>query len=144
MWLHADIKSIPDIVRHYGRTAADRTALIEAGRRITFAELDRSTSRMARAMRRRGVGEGSVIAFIGKNSVPFFEALFGAGKAGCTMLPLNWRLVPAELTAIVQDAQPPSSSSTGSSRPRSKRSPTAALRSSRSWPSTRPPASTAA
>ncbi|WP_114970546.1 long-chain-fatty-acid--CoA ligase [Rhodoferax ferrireducens] len=106
MWLHADITSLPDIVRHHARTTPDKTALIEGGHRMTFRELDQSSNRLAQAVTRLGAGPDSVVAFIGKNSIPFFEILFGVNKAGGTMLPLNWRLVPAELIPIVDDAQP--------------------------------------
>jgi len=106
MWLHADIKLLPDIVRHRARVNPDKTALIEGSRRRTFRELDAATSRMANAIAREGVKPGSVVGFVGKNSIPFFEIMFGAGKAGCTLLPLNWRLAAAELVAIVDDAEP--------------------------------------
>ena len=106
MWHHADIKVLPDIVRHRARLAPDKLALTEGGHRLTFGELDTSSSRIANAVARDGGMPGSVVAFVGKNSVPFFEILFGAGKAGCTVLPLNWRLVPLELAPIVDDALP--------------------------------------
>ena len=106
MWLHADIKILPDIVRHRARTDPDKTALVEGSRRLSFRELDSVTNRVARAIARDGAGPDSVVAFVGKNSIPFFEIMFGAGKAGCTLLPLNWRLAAAELIAIVDDAAP--------------------------------------
>ena len=106
MWLHADVKVLPDIVRHRARVSPDKTALIEGSRRMTFAELDSSTNRIAHAVARDGAAPDSVVAFIGKNSIPFFEILFGAGKAGCAVLPLNWRLAAAELAPIVDDAAP--------------------------------------
>ena len=106
MWLHADIELLPDIVRHRARVSPDKTALIEGSRRLTFRELDASTNRVAQAIAREGAQPDSVVAFVGKNSIPFFEIMFGAGKAGCTVLPLNWRLAAAELVAIVDDAAP--------------------------------------
>ncbi len=106
MWHHADIQSLPDIVRHYARTTPDKTALIEGRHRMTFRQLDRSSNRLAQAAMRHGARPDSVVAFIGKNSIPFFEILFGASKAGCTVLPLNWRLAAPELIPIVDDAQP--------------------------------------
>ena len=57
-------------------------------------------------MAREGVQPGSVVAFIGKNSIAFFDILFGASKAGCTVLPLNWRLATARVDPIVDDALP--------------------------------------
>lgn len=106
MWLHADIKLLPDIVRHRAQVSPDKTALIEGGCRLTFRELDTATNRIAHAIVREGTRPDSVVAFVGKNSIPFFEILFGAGKAGCTLLPLNWRLAAAELVLIVDDAAP--------------------------------------
>lgn len=106
MWLHADIQSLPDIVRHRARTTPGRTALIEGSKKVSFLELNRSSNRVAQAIRRSGAGLGSVIAFIGKNSIPFFETMFGSNKAGCIFLPLNWRLAAAELAPIVDDACP--------------------------------------
>jgi acyl-CoA synthetase (AMP-forming)/AMP-acid ligase II len=106
MWLHADIKNIPDIVRHRARVMPDKTALIEGNRKLSFAELDVSTNRVAQALAREAAAAGSVVAFMGKNSIPYFEILFGTAKAGCTLLPLNWRLAAAELTPIVDDAAP--------------------------------------
>jgi acyl-CoA synthetase (AMP-forming)/AMP-acid ligase II len=106
MWLHADIQAIPDIVRHYARISPDNTALTQGGRIATFGMLDVATSRLANAILARKPPSEAVIAFIGKNSIPFFEVLFGATKAGCAILPLNWRLAAAELAAIVDDACP--------------------------------------
>ncbi|HEY2559485.1 MAG TPA: long-chain-fatty-acid--CoA ligase [Caldimonas sp.] len=106
MWLHADIKVLPDVVRHRARVSPDKTALIEGSRRLTFKELDDRASAVAHAVARDGAKPGSVVAFVGKNSIPFFEILFGASKAGCTVLPLNWRLAAAELIPIVDDATP--------------------------------------
>ena len=106
MWLHADIKLLPDIVRHRARVSPEKTALIEGSRRLTFRELDAATNRVAHAVAREGVRPDSVVAFVGKNSIPFFEIMFGACKAGCTVLPLNWRLAAAELVGIVDDAAP--------------------------------------
>jgi acyl-CoA synthetase (AMP-forming)/AMP-acid ligase II len=106
MWLHADIKSLPDIVRHHARTTPDKTALIEGRNRMSFQELNCSSNRVAQAVTRHGAQPGSVVAFIGKNSIPFFEIMFGCSKAGCILLPLNWRLAAPELVPIVDDAQP--------------------------------------
>jgi len=106
MWLHSDVKVLPDIVRYQARVIPEKTALIEGNRRLTFSELDIKTNVVAHALAREGTQPGAVVAFVGKNSIPFFEILFGASKAGCTVLPLNWRLAPAELGPIVDDALP--------------------------------------
>ncbi|MDY0046129.1 MAG: long-chain-fatty-acid--CoA ligase [Thauera propionica] len=106
MWLHADIASLADIPRHYARVAGERIALMNARRKETFGELDQVSSRLANLIVGCGVPPGSVVAFFGKNSIEYFEAMFAASKAGCTLLPLNWRLSAAELVAVLQDAAP--------------------------------------
>ncbi len=107
MWLHAEVKSLADIPRYYGRTAPERTALISADQRRTFRELDRASNRVAAAILRTRIARNSHIAFLGKNSIEYFELLFGANKAACAMLPLNWRLTSRELAAVVEDSQTP-------------------------------------
>jgi acyl-CoA synthetase (AMP-forming)/AMP-acid ligase II len=106
VWLHADIANVADIVRHHARTGPRRTALVEGRFTLSWGELDEVSSRLAAALRRAGVREGDVVAYLGRNSIPFFEVLYGAAKAGATLLPLNWRLAAPELAAIVEDAAP--------------------------------------
>ena len=65
MWLHADIKLLPDIVRHRARVNPDKAALIEGSLRVSFRELDASTNRVAHAIARDGAGPDSVVAFVG-------------------------------------------------------------------------------
>lgn len=106
MWLHADIANLADIPRYYGRTAGERVALMTARRKETFRELDQVSSRMANLFIDRGIPPGSVVGFYGKNSIEYFDALFAAAKAGCTLVVLNWRLSALELRSVIEDAQP--------------------------------------
>ena len=107
MWLHADIKTLGDIPRYYGKRSGGKTALIGGGQKRTFAELDKTSNRIANALMADGVSPRSHVGFLGKNSITYFETLFGANKAGCAILPLNWRLTAAELTLVIDDAKPP-------------------------------------
>ena len=106
MWLHAEIRSIPDIVRHHGRARPAEPALLRGDGVMTFANLDQVTSRVARALVTARPNSSAPVAAIGKNSMEFVHLLFGATKAGRPFLPLNWRLTPAELAAVLDDAAP--------------------------------------
>lgn len=106
MWLYSQVRSLGDIPRHYARHAPDRVALIGPNRRLTYAELDERSNRVANLLRGEGVQPGDRVAFLGKNSVEHFEIFFGASKAGMTLVPINWRLAPPEIEAILQDATP--------------------------------------
>ncbi len=107
MWRYGDIRNLPDIVRYWGRHRPDKVALIDGAATRTYAELDRRSSAIANRLLERGVKPGSPVGFIGKNSLEFFEVWFAAGKAGCPVVPFNWRCPENELLQIVDDATAP-------------------------------------
>lgn len=106
MWLYSEIRTLGDIPRHYARTTPDAPAIIDATGAQTFRELDARSNRIANALVQLGVTKGDRVAFLGKNSAPYFEILFGVNKADAALLPLNWRLAPPELAAVLRDAEP--------------------------------------
>ncbi len=106
MWLHAEIRTLGDIVRHYAQVRPDAPALIDDQGARSFRELDLASNRIANSLLERGLQPGTRVALLGRNSVHFFALLFGTGKAGLALLPLNWRLAPPEIAAIMDDASP--------------------------------------
>ncbi len=55
-------------------------------------------------LRSAGVQGGDRVLYFGKNSFDFFLAMYGTAKAGACFVPLNWRLAPVELAAIILNA----------------------------------------
>ena len=74
------------------------------GRRLTYAELNGRSNRVANALVDGGVQKGDRVALLLMNGTEFVESFFAAGKIGAVNVPLNWRLVPDELEFIVGDA----------------------------------------
>lgn len=107
MWLHAEIRNLGDITRHYARFSPGKTALIDGLGRRSWAQLDDLSNRVASSLVASGVRSGAHIGFFGKNSARYFELLFGIVKAGGAVVPLNWRLAAAELASVIDDAQCP-------------------------------------
>lgn len=107
MWLYADIKTLADIPRLYGKTRPEKTALVDGRGAISFARLDERSNRIANFILGHGIPARSNIGFLGKNSSLYFELLFGINKAGSTMSPMNWRLAAPELAAVIADAEAP-------------------------------------
>jgi acyl-CoA synthetase (AMP-forming)/AMP-acid ligase II len=107
MWRYADIRTVPDIIRHWSAVAPQRVALAEGPRQLTYRELDDRSSQLARALLAAGAGPGSHIGYLGHNAASFFEVWLGATKAGSAIAPFNWRSSPAELVELIDDAQPP-------------------------------------
>ena len=106
---HADgsrVLSVADIIRRRAAATPDLIAMIEPGRTTTFADLDQRSNQVANALIASGVGPGDRVAFIGANSPAFLEVLYGATKAGAIATAVNNRLAPAEIAAILADAEP--------------------------------------
>lgn len=95
------------IVRDHARDRGTAPAVTGDGRTVSYADLDERSSRVAQALRAAGLGPGSRVAYIGKNAPEFFDLLFGAAKIGAVTAPVNWRLTPAEIAAVVADAGAP-------------------------------------
>lgn len=88
------------------RTQAGRPAITANGRTWTFAEVEQDTSRIAAALRERGVAKGDRIAYMGLNSYDFLAVLFATAKLGAVFVPLNTRLAPPEVEYILGDCRP--------------------------------------
>lgn len=97
--------TLGDIPRHYARTRPHKVASVFEGRETSWAELDRRTNRVARALIAEGVERGDRIAFVGKGCDEFFEIYFGAAKAGAVTVPIIWRLAAPEILHIASDCE---------------------------------------
>ncbi len=97
--------TIADLLRRHAADRPAAPALTCADRTLTFAELDRRSSRAAHALLRGAVGHGDRVAVIDRNSPVFFEVLFGCNKIGATLVGVNWRLAPREVADILRDAE---------------------------------------
>lgn len=87
----------------------DRVALVDlaSGRRYTFAQMNRRANQLAHFLRDRlGVEKGDRVSILAQNNVAYVDLLYGLGKIGAILAPLNWRLVARELVYIVNDCQP--------------------------------------
>ncbi|MDL5204853.1 o-succinylbenzoate--CoA ligase [Streptomyces sp. ALI-76-A] len=86
------------------RKTPHRTALIHGGTSRTYAELYDRTTRLAHALRARGVRRGDRIAYLGPNHPSYLETLFAAGTLGAVFVPLNTRLAGPEIAYQLADS----------------------------------------
>src|SRR5271170_3371313 len=82
----------------------ENTAIVCGRDRFTDAQFAERAARFAGALRNAGVKQGDRVAFITLNCHRLLEAYFGVLEAGATLLPLNIRLAPDELTYILNDS----------------------------------------
>ena len=91
---------------YLGRAARwypERIAVIEGDRRLTYRELDRRVTALARALGRLGVRPGDRIAVLQANNHEFMEALAGAARAGAAFVPMLGMLTEADHAHMVAD-----------------------------------------
>lgn len=86
------------------RKTPHRTALIHGGTSLTYAQLYDRTTRLAHALRSRGIRRGDRIAYLGPNHPSYLETLFAAGTLGAVFVPLNTRLAGPEIAFQLADS----------------------------------------
>ena len=94
------------ILAYWTEKYADAPAIVIDDESITWAELDRTTNRLARAYADLGVGQDDFVTVALQNGVEFVQACFAAWKLGATPQPISWRLPKIERDAIVELAKP--------------------------------------
>jgi long-chain acyl-CoA synthetase len=85
-------------------TAAGSCAVVCQDNRRTYAELGSRCRRLAGALRELGLVPGDRVGVIGLNSDRYLELYLGVPAAGFVLVPVNSRLAPAEMRAILTDA----------------------------------------
>jgi acyl-CoA synthetase (AMP-forming)/AMP-acid ligase II len=85
-------------------TAAGSCAVVCQDNRRTYAELVSRCRRLAGALRAQGLVPGDRVGVIGLNSDRYLELYLGVPAAGFVLVPVNSRLAPAEMRAILADA----------------------------------------
>src|SRR5207237_9961056 len=98
--------TILHVLARDGATRGGPAFGVHEGRRVTYAELDRLSSRAAQALAALGVARGERVTLALGNSVEYLVTAFGILKAGAVLSPLNPALGAAELDYIVGHAEP--------------------------------------
>jgi fatty-acyl-CoA synthase len=100
-----------DLLSKRAYLTPDREALVFIGngpvQRLTYAELNRRTNRLANWLRHElGLQKGDRVSILAHNSLAYLDLFYGLAKIGVIFAPLNWRLAARELAYILNDCQP--------------------------------------
>jgi fatty-acyl-CoA synthase len=96
-------------LEYHARRTPDRTALVDLhrDRETSYGELAARVRALAWSLAcRYAVRPGDRVAVLSRNDSRVFEVVYACALLGAVAVPLNWRLTPAELTAITADAAP--------------------------------------
>ncbi|MFG2045543.1 long-chain-fatty-acid--CoA ligase [Dactylosporangium sp. NPDC048998] len=91
-------------VAKHANAQPDRPALRFRGRTTTWRELDDRTRRLSRALEIRGVGKGDRVLMLLTNRPEFIESLVAINRLGAIAVPVNFRLVAAEVSFLAENS----------------------------------------
>lgn len=82
----------------------DREAIFCAGtgRRFSFRQVNARCNRLSHGLAGLGLRKRDVVAFLCNNRAEIVEIYFALAKLGLVGIPLNYRLAPAEIVALMQ------------------------------------------
>ncbi|GDY31616.1 acyl-CoA synthetase [Gandjariella thermophila] len=96
--------NIADLVEHAVDLVPDRVAVICGERRVTYAQFEERTNRLAHYLAERGVGPGEHIGVYARNSIAAIEAMVAAYKLRAVAVNINYRYVQNELRYVFDNA----------------------------------------
>lgn len=101
--------TLPALVRDAAAAYGDDLALTLKGETIpddaiTFRELERKSSELARSLIARGVGKGTRIGFIWCNSPTFAVIFAGIARAGAVAVPISTLIKANELVRVLRQS----------------------------------------
>jgi len=96
------IQMLAETVERY----PDNAAVIGGQRRMSYAQLDKESNRVARALMGMEVDRGDRVATLMNNSPEFVTTYFGTLKAGAIPVPLDVRYRADELVPVFGNCEP--------------------------------------
>lgn len=101
-----DVNTLPGLLAHWRALQPDAEAAIEAGRRLTYAQLSQAVEQRARAFIGAGVAHGDRIAMLAPPGIAFWINFLAAAEIGAVWVGLNPRHTDKELNEIVARVTP--------------------------------------
>jgi acyl-CoA synthetase (AMP-forming)/AMP-acid ligase II len=87
---------------HHARALADKPAIVDGERVVTYRDLDPLVRRTAAHLYSLGLAEGDVAGVALKDSTDHLVILCALARAGIVILPIDWRWTPAEQERVAQ------------------------------------------
>ena len=105
---HQKSHFVTDWLEKRARLSPERVALEDAitGQIITYRAWNAQANRTANFLRALGVQRGDRVSVYASNCVAYLDVWQACGKLGAILQNVNWRLTPAELEPLIQDAAP--------------------------------------
>ena len=97
---HARRHTLGDLVRRTAARAPDKTAIVYRDVRQSYADLDATINRTAKALAERGVVKGDRIALLSHNNYAYVVTCLALARLGAVTVPVNFVLGAPEVAFI--------------------------------------------
>lgn len=95
------MRNVADGLEFWSRWRPDDPAVVMDGHPYSWSEVDELSSRWAAGLRNQGVSGGDRVGIFASNDIHWYAAFFGTLKLGAAVVPINVRLVAAELGPVL-------------------------------------------
>jgi acyl-CoA synthetase (AMP-forming)/AMP-acid ligase II len=96
--------NLGEILSVNAKKFAGKLAIKDAKRQLSFSEYNTRANRLANGLLGLGLEKGDRVAIISCNCLEFMEVYAAVAKAGIVVVPINWRLTPADTEYILNNS----------------------------------------
>ena len=101
----SELLTIGRMLAVHARITPDKTGARDLERAMSFRQWNQRSCRLANALLGLGLAKGDRVAVLAYNRVEWAEIYAATAKAGLVVVPVNFRLVGAEIRYIVENAE---------------------------------------
>lgn len=98
--------SVGSLIASVARANADKTALVEGERKLSYREVEDASARLASLLVARGLKQGDRVGVLARNCLDYLLLEVAAARCGVIIAALNWRLSERELTHCIELVSP--------------------------------------
>lgn len=96
--------TLPEVIRIFCDQHAAREFLVSADERLTFEQVEKQSSELARGLLAAGLGKGSRVAILMPNCPDWVVSFFAAGRMGAFVIPVSTLFQPPEIAWLLKHA----------------------------------------
>ncbi|MBW2421342.1 MAG: long-chain-fatty-acid--CoA ligase [Deltaproteobacteria bacterium] len=95
---------VNDFLHRAVRLYPDKIAVVDGEQRYSYDAFGQRVNRLANALAQLGIRKGDRVGIVSPNSHFFLESFYGTSLLGAILVPINYRLKPAEHEYILEHA----------------------------------------
>lgn len=99
-------KTVQELFEEQAAETPDRVSVFEGEKRLTYRELNERANQLATLLRKRGIGNDSIVGILLERSPEMMVAILGILKAGGTYLPVDPEYPRERIQFILSDSNP--------------------------------------